>query len=213
MSEPAEVTSHCTKRVTSATSGNHSGCTAGSLLTITTHPHPHITDTCGQVVEMQIFLIGFWFSGVPSHSSGQEKDSVHRAEGLWVRDLDGVLSYSAGAGTPFVHGLNRWHRPRRAILTRIGSSAFPREGPQGSLGTGRDGTGTSSAQNMAFHGRDTSQWLPTAQPDLLEKTDPPEWLAGSNLGRQIRCPVPRSYLSPVGSPWGISTSCGGGWSA
>lgn len=33
---------------------------------------------------------------------------------------------------------------------------------------------------------------------LLGKTDLPEWLAGRNLGRQIRCPKPRLYLSPSG---------------
>ena len=48
-----------------------------------------------------------------------------------------------------------------------------------------DRTGESNAPHTTFHGRDR------------------------NLGSQIRCPVLRSYLSPVGSTWGISTSSGG----
>lgn len=141
MSEPAEVTSHCTERVTSATSGNHRGCTAGSsFTTTTTHTHSHIHTSLTLVAKLLRCRSSLLGSGsqVSLHTHlGKKKDSVHRAEGLWVRDLDGGLSYSAGAGTPFVHGLNRWHHPRSAIVTRVGRLAFSRGGPQGSLGTGR----------------------------------------------------------------------------
>lgn len=98
VSEPTEVTLHCTEHAESAPSRNNSGYTTGSS--------PPVTDACGQVVEMQIFLGGSVSQMFLHTHLGKKKtlSTEQRGSGLGPAQSPQL---EASATTPFVDVLNR----------------------------------------------------------------------------------------------------------